>query len=240
MLPTRNNTEVRSTLAAFLFTGDDVFKKVADLSGGERGRLSLAKLMLSKSNFLILDEPTNHLDIISKEILEDAVSRYEGTVLCVSHDRYFINHIATRILDLTNRTLVSYMGDYDYYLERREELTETFASDTGKTHSSGGVIAASNRQHLSMQHVSEAESAGRGDWKKQKEAAAAERKKASLLKKTEEEIARLEERSAAIDEEISREEIYTDPEKLRALSEEKGELTEKLEKLYEDWSSLAE
>ena len=125
--PDLTNTEIRNVLAAFLFTGDDVFKRVKDLSGGERGRLSLAKLMLSQANFLILDEPTNHLDIISKEILEDALVRYTGTVLYVSHDRYFINQTATRILDLKNETLVNYLGNYDYYLEKTEELTRIYA-----------------------------------------------------------------------------------------------------------------
>ncbi len=125
--PTLTETEIRNMLAAFLFTGDDVFKEISALSGGERGRVSLAKLMLSEANFLILDEPTNHLDIASKEILEEALNSYTGTVLYVSHDRYFINQTATRILDLTNQSVVNYIGDYDYYLEKKEELTEKYA-----------------------------------------------------------------------------------------------------------------
>ena len=174
--PSLNNTQIRDTLAAFLFTGDDVFKLVSDLSGGERGRLSLAKLMLSEANFLILDEPTNHLDILSKEILEDAICRYTGTVLCVSHDRWFINRTATRILDLTGRTLIEYQGNYDYYLEKHEELTHRFLSPEAQTHSSGGTIASGNASHLSMQHTpAAADSEGRQDWKKQKEEQALER-----------------------------------------------------------------
>ena len=127
--PYLNNTEIRNTLAAFLFTGDDVFKKIESLSGGERGRLSLAKLMLSESNFLILDEPTNHLDIMSKEILEGAINSYTGTVLYVSHDRYFINRTASRILDLDQQTLTEYHGNYEYYLEKKNEnASGTFSS----------------------------------------------------------------------------------------------------------------
>ena len=125
--PTLTNTEIRNVLAAFLFTGDDVFKQISSLSGGERGRVSLAKLMLSEANFLILDEPTNHLDIASKEILENALNDYTGTVLYVSHDRYFINQTASRILDLVNHTFVNYIGNYDYYLEKKEELTTAYA-----------------------------------------------------------------------------------------------------------------
>ena len=129
--PTLTETEIRNMLAAFLFTGDDVFKEISALSGGERGRVSLAKLMLSEANFLILDEPTNHLDIASKEILEEALNSYTGTVLYVSHDRYFINQTATRILELTNQAVVNYIGDYDYYLDKKEELTEKYAPITG-------------------------------------------------------------------------------------------------------------
>ena len=125
--PDLNNTQIRNTLAAFLFTNEDVFKYIRDLSGGEKGRVSLAKLMLSEANFLILDEPTNHLDIASKEILEEALNSYTGTVLYVSHDRYFINQTATRIMDLTNQAIVNYIGDYDYYLEKKDEMTQIYA-----------------------------------------------------------------------------------------------------------------
>ena len=127
--PNMNNTKIRNTLAAFMFTGDDVFKRVSDLSGGEKGRLSLAKLMLSEANLIILDEPTNHLDMTSKEILENAINNYTGTVLYVSHDRYFINQTAQRILELTNTKLINYLGNYDYYEEKREQLTTTFVPE---------------------------------------------------------------------------------------------------------------
>ncbi len=238
--PSMDNTSIRNVLASFLFTGDDAFKLVSELSGGERGRLSLARLMLSESNFLILDEPTNHLDIVSKEILEDALCNYTGTVLCVSHDRYFINRTATRILDLTGRTLVSYLGNYDYYLEKHEELTKIFASGPeAGTHSSGGTIKASNSSHLSMQQEKETGGSGE-DWKRQKEAQAQARKKASLLEKTEKEIARLEERDAQIDEELALEDVYTDIGQVTKLSEEKASISEKLEQLYKDWEELAE
>mgnify|MGYP001092988704 CR=1 FL=1 len=241
--PKMTNTEVRNTLASFLFTGDDVFKLVADLSGGERGRLSLAKLMLSEANFLILDEPTNHLDILSKEILEDAVCRYSGTVLCVSHDRWFLNRIATRILDLTNRTLVEYLGNYDYYMEKREDLTAKFAPaiPNQETHASGGAVSSSNASRLTMQHVSQEGASPAGDdWKKQKELQAAERKKAAALKKTEDEISALEQRDAQIDRLLATEEVYTDISRVTELSDEKAGIGTRLEELYEQWSGLAD
>ncbi len=169
--PDLTNTKIRNMLAAFLFTGDDVFKRIGDLSGGERGRVSLAKLMLSKANFLILDEPTNHLDITSKEILEKALNDYTGTLLYVSHDRYFINQTATRILDLVNQTFVNYIGNYDYYLEKREELTAVYA---------GGTEDASDS--VSSETVSESKLS----WQEQKEANARARKRQNDLKKTEE------------------------------------------------------
>lgn len=239
--PTLDNTQIRSCLAAFLFTGDDVFKRVSDLSGGERGRLSLAKLMLSESNFLILDEPTNHLDIVSKEILEDAINSYTGTVLCVSHDRYFINRIATKVIELTNRKLVTYLGNYDYYLEKKDELTEKFASPDGgsRTHSSGGTIVSTNASHLTMQHDQKNE-VGAVDWKKQKEAASEARRKESRLKKVEAEISELEKRDREIDEELTREEVFTKVDRVTELSKEKQAIAEKLEGLYDEWSELAE
>ena len=239
--PSLNNTQIRDTLAAFLFTGDDVFKLVGDLSGGERGRLSLAKLMLSEANFLILDEPTNHFDIVSKEILEDAICRYEGTVLCVSHDRWFINRTATRILDLTGRTLIEYKGNYDYYLEKHEELTSRLLSPGAATHSSGGSISSTNTTHLSMQHTASenTDSEGRQDWKKQKEEQARERKRTAKLKEVEDKIASLEDRDRLIDEDLAKEEIYTDLEQVTALSSEKAQIAEQLEELYDLWAELA-
>ena len=238
--PELNNTQIRNTLASFLFTGDDVFKLVSELSGGERGRLSLAKLMLSKSNFLILDEPTNHLDIMSREILEDAVSLYTGTVLCVSHDRWFINRIATRILDLTGQTLIEYLGNYDYYLEKHEDLTRRFGS--ADTHSSGGVISSSNVSHLAMSSASLAgtDSEGKADWKKQKQELALARKKQARLNETEEKIASKEERSRQIDDLLSQEEIFTDLQQVTALGKEKEQIDQELETLYDEWAELAQ
>lgn len=221
--PYLTNTQIRNTLAAFLFTGDDVFKRIGDLSGGERGRVSLAKLMLSESNFLILDEPTNHLDITSKEILESAINGYTGTVLYVSHDRYFINKTASRILELENQAFTNYLGNYDYYLEKKQELTAS-ASETANA-------AAS---------VKEPETASALDWKAQKEEQARLRKKENDLKKTETEIEALENRDAEIDEMMAAPEICTDVAKLQELSKEKDQITEKLTILYEKWEELSE
>ncbi len=221
--PYLTNTQIRNTLAAFLFTGDDVFKRIGDLSGGERGRVSLAKLMLSESNFLILDEPTNHLDITSKEILESAINGYTGTVLYVSHDRYFINKTASRILELNNQVLTNYLGNYDYYLEKKQELT-TPAAEAANTVSS----------------VKEPETAAALDWKAQKEEQARLRKKENDLKKTEAEIESLETRSSEIDELMAAPDICTDVAKLQELSKEKEQITEKLTILYEKWEELSE
>ena len=220
--PKLTNTEIRNLLAAFLFTGDDVFKPVSALSGGERGRVSLAKLMLSEANFLILDEPTNHLDITSKEILEEALNNYEGTVLYVSHDRYFINKTATRILDLTNKKLVNYIGNYDYYLEKKEELTEIYAPKEDE------------------EILEETVSATKLDWKQQKEEQARIRKRENELKKTEKAIEELETRDAVIDKEMSDPQVATNVAKCVELSKEKAEIAEKLEELYEKWEELAQ
>lgn len=222
--PTLTNTQIRNTLAAFLFTGDDVYKQIKDLSGGERGRVSLAKLMLSEANFLILDEPTNHLDITSKEILEKALNDYSGTILYVSHDRYFINQTATRILDLVNHTFVNYIGNYDYYLEKKEELTAAYTSV--------------NTNAISTSTMTESET--KLDWKAQKEQQAKERKRQNDLRKTEERISTLEERDGEIDELMTQEEIYTNSVKCRELSEEKANIMQELELLYEKWEELAE
>ena len=224
--PSLTNTEIRNTLAAFLFTGDDVFKQIKDLSGGERGRVSLAKLMLSEANFLILDEPTNHLDITSKEILEHALNQYSGTVLYVSHDRYFINQTASRILELTGTTLVNYIGNYDYYLEKREELTKIYAPD------------AANASSETKNSASESVTNGKDDWQKRKEEQAKKRKQENDLKKTEDQIQKLECRNQEIDEQMCLESVYTDVAKCMELSREKTENTEKLEALYEVWESL--
>lgn len=220
--PTLTETEIRNMLAAFLFTGDDVFKEISALSGGERGRVSLAKLMLSEANFLILDEPTNHLDIASKEILEEALNSYTGTVFYVSHDRYFINQTATRILDLTNQKIVNYIGDYDYYLEKREELTEKYAP-------------------AAEEEINEASptSDNKISWQQQKEEQAQKRKRENELKKTEKRIEELENRDKEIDETLVLPDVCTNVAKCTALSREKEAIAEELEELYEKWETLA-
>lgn len=220
--PNLTNTEIRNILAAFLFTEDDVFKRIGDLSGGERGRVSLAKLMLSDANFLILDEPTNHLDIESKEILEDALNSYTGTVLYVSHDRYFINKTATRILELTNQRLVNYIGNYDYYLEKKDELTPIYAPE----------------QTVSQTIRAAADS--KTDWLTQKEEQARLRKRQNELAKVEQQIHTLETRNQEIDELLIKEEIYTDVTELMKLNSEKNEINIQLDELYEKWEELAE
>lgn len=234
--PTLTNTAIRNTLAAFQFTGDDVFKFVGDLSGGEKGRVSLAKLMLSEANFLILDEPTNHLDILSKEILEQALNEYTGTVLYVSHDRYFINQTATRILELVNHSFVNYIGNYDYYLEKKEELTIAY---TGSAKPPTGVL--SNTQSKNFEPTNSAvTSDSKASWQEQKEQQARERKRKNELKKTEEQIASLEERNQEIDEQMTLEEIYTNSVRCQELAIEKDQNNSELELLYEKWEELAE
>ncbi len=228
--PTLNNTRIRNVLAAFLFTGDDVFKRVGDLSGGERGRVSLAKLMLSNANFLILDEPTNHLDITSKEILEHALNQYTGTVLYVSHDRYFINQTATRILELTGKTFLNYIGNYDYYLEKRELMNSLYAGGEPET------LSDSQKKHPSSPPQTE----GKQDWKAKKEEQARLRKKQNDLKKAEDEIASLEAGDAQLDQELMKPEIALDAGKLMEIHREKEKIKERLEQLYELWESLAE
>ena len=242
--PAMNNTQIRNTLASFLFTGDDVFKLIRDLSGGERGRVSLAKLMLSDANFLLLDEPTNHLDITSKEILESALNRYTGTVLYVSHDRYFINRTATRILDLTRQTFVNYIGNYEYYLEKKEDVEaahfERLAKEVKNTSGKNGSSAASAPALSSQAAASACVGAGRQDWKAQKEEQARLRKLQNELKKTEEEIHRLETRDQEIDELLSQKEVYTNVSRLMELNQEKEKNSARLEELYERWEELSE
>ena len=243
--PTLTNTEIRNVLAAFLFTNDDVFKRIGDLSGGERGRVSLAKLMLSEANFLILDEPTNHLDIASKEILEQALASYTGTVLFVSHDRYFINKTATRILDLYNNNLVNYIGNYDYYLEKREELSAVAVSNsTGRQTTISGVSSSLTTTSMSTGANCNTSNASSGtsksDWQAQKEEQARARKIKSDFQKTEEAIEKLETRNAEIDELLTREDIYTNVEKLMELNKEKEAIQTELEQLFERWEELSE
>ena len=227
--PYLNNTQIRNVLAAFLFTGEDVFKRISDLSGGERGRVSLAKLVLSNANFLILDEPTNHLDIMSKEILEDALNGYEGTILYVSHDRYFINRTAHRILDLTEGQFVSYVGNYDYYLEKHDTVMAAIEASTPQSADADNTAA-----------TKAAESEVKLDWKAQKEEQARLRKKENDLKKCEEKIAELETRISEIDAEMSDPSIGTQVAKLQELTKEQATCQEQLEKLYEQWEELAE
>ena len=240
--PTLTNTEIRNVLAAFLFTGEDVFKQIKMLSGGERGRVSLAKLMLSEANFLILDEPTNHLDITSKEILEDALNNYTGTVLYVSHDRYFINRTASRILELEDGKLTGYPGNYDYYLEKKAQLADGQLSSGGEI-AAGRGSAAGFAQAVGIRNGASSpasESALKQDWKSQKEAQAAQRKKENALKRCEERIAVLEERSAQIDAEMALPAVCTDVAKLQALSKEKAEIEEELLVKMEEWEALSE
>ena len=221
--PTLTETEIRNMLAAFLFTGDDVFKLISSLSGGERGRVSLAKLMLSEANFLILDEPTNHLDIASKEILEEALNSYTGTVLYVSHDRYFINQTATRIMDLTNQAIVNYIGDYDYYLEKKDEMTQIYAP----------------AQETAAQEIKEAVSETKLTWQQQKEEQALKRKRENELKKVEARIEELETRDKEIDETMVLPDVCTNVAECTKLSREKAAIAEELEGLYERWEELA-
>ena len=241
--PTLNNTQIRNTLAAFQFTGDEVFQEISTLSGGEKGRVSLAKLMLSEANFLILDEPTNHLDIASKEILEEALNNYSGTVLYVSHDRYFINRTASRILELVNGTFVNYIGDYDYYLEKKEELTRTYAYPSAPSAISTGNLE--NTAECPAENTSQNTSApppksSALSWQEQKEQQAKERKRKNDLLRTEEEISRLEERNTEIDQELTLEEVYSNSVRCQELSAERAENETRLEELYEKWEALAE
>ena len=239
--PSLTNTEIRNTLAAFLFTGDDVFKQVRTLSGGERGRVSLAKLMLSEANFLILDEPTNHLDIMSKEILEDALNAYTGTVLYVSHDRYFINKTASRILDLNRHVLTSYLGNYEYYLEKKDEqLALIDAAAQAKTSAGphAGSLSAAGAAGSAAQPASSSDT--KQDWKARKEQQAARRKKENELRKCEEAIEQLETRNSEIDLLMASPGICTDVARLQELNREKEENETKLNDLYEKWELLSE
>ncbi len=217
--PSLTNTQIRNTLAAFLFTADDVFKKINTLSGGERGRVSLAKLMLSEANFLILDEPTNHLDIASKEILEYALNHYEGTVLYVSHDRYFINKTATRILDLTEKNLQNYMGNYDYYSEKKETLQ--LSSTT------------------TIQIISNEEKEGKLDWKEQKQQQALRKKQERELEQVEAHIAQLEQENTSLEEKMTDPSICSNSVKLQELSNHLESNTNTLNELYEKWEALS-
>lgn len=252
--PQLGNTKIRNVLAAFLFTNDDVFKRIGDLSGGERGRVSLAKLMLSDANFLILDEPTNHLDITSKEILESALCQYMGTVFFVSHDRYFINQTATRILELTGETIVNYIGNYDYYLEKHDELTRIYvgaAKDTAggdnaaapqqKTVASpqGKMVAQGEAVLQQTDGAGAADEQGKADWQAQKARQARMRKLSSSLKKAEERIAELETAIAQIDEECADPANATNSAKLNELAAKQEAYRSELETCYETWEEVS-
>ena len=222
--PNLNNTKVRNVLAAFLFTDDDVYKRIEDLSGGERGRVALAKLMLSDANFLILDEPTNHLDITSKEILESALNQYTGTVFFGSQDRYFINQTASRILELTGETGVNYIGYYDYYLEKHDIMTQLYVKP----------------QEISdIQAGKQDDAVNKLDWQAQKAEQARIRKIENSLKKIEDEIAALEEEISAIDEECAKPENAVNSAKLNELAARQQECRERLETCYETWEDLS-
>ena len=229
--PALTNTQIRNTLAAFLFTGDDVFKKISELSGGERGRVSLAKLMLSNANFLILDEPTNHLDITSKEILEQALNDYEGTVLYVSHDRYFVNQTATRILDLYNKQFYSFAGNYDYYLEKKDVVEQP-----------SGAVQPNSQTTTAGANTDAAESASDSklSLQQQKEEQALKRKKENRLRKCEDDIAALEDEIAQLNEQMTDPAIATDVAKLQELSKKQTALQKTLEQRYEEWEELSE
>ncbi len=232
--PDMNNTRVRNVLAAFLFTGDDVYKRIGDLSGGERGRVSLAKLMLSNCNFLILDEPTNHLDIQGKEVLEDALNSYEGTVLYVSHDRYFINRTAGRILELFETRFDNYIGNYDYYLEKKEDVRRYGGSGASQDNAGGTqkrAFAVPNPELKESQKT---------DWEKQKEYQARLRKAQNGLKRTEEEIQKLEARDQVLSDEMQNPAISADVGQLMELQREKDQIAERLGDLYEDWEKYSE
>lgn len=216
--PDLNNTQIRNTLAAFLFTNEDVFKYIKDLSGGERGRVSLAKLMLSNANFLILDEPTNHLDITSKEILENALNSYTGTVLFVSHDRYFINSTATRIIELANKTVVNYIGNYDYYLEKKDILgAKPITNNTSK--SSSSTISKLN-------------------WQEEKVKQAQQKKIKNEIKRTEERMALIEAEIEELDNMYADPAISSDTAKLMEIHTRKEALSKELDELYDKWGEL--
>ena len=221
--PNMTNGEIRNVLAAFVFTGDDIFKTIGSLSGGEKGRISLAKIMLSEANLLMLDEPTNHLDMFSKEILENAINSYEGTVIYISHDRYFINRTAERILDLNPYGVTEYLGNYDYYLEKKAEKEREAIEASIANPSIQSPIIESNTKI---------------DWKKQKEEQAKERKIQNKIKKIEEEIEKTENKINELSELLFDEKISCDAGKAKDIFDEKTALEEKLEKLFEEWEEL--
>ena len=223
--PNLNNTKIRNVLAAFMFLGDDCYKRIRDLSGGERGRISLAKLMLSGANFLILDEPTNHLDMESKEILENAINAYEGTVLYVSHDRYFVNQTADKILELTNQQFSVYLGNYDYFVEKKAQSQET-----------QNIVS----QTTTSSEDEQVESEGKIDWKQQKKLQSEKRKVENRIAEIEEQISECEDTLAKIDEEFAKDDVATNSAKLNELSEKQSKVQAELDTLYAAWEQWSE
>ncbi|MBR3646608.1 MAG: ABC-F type ribosomal protection protein [Lachnospiraceae bacterium] len=221
--PDLTTTRIRNVLAAFMFTGDDVFKQVKDLSGGEKGRLSLAKLMLSKANFIILDEPTNHLDMVSKEILENALNKYTGTILYVSHDRYFINTTATRIIELTNKKIVNYIGNYDYYEEKKDELTKIYAPKQDSTKITGTHATSSNKQ----------------DYLNRKEEQARVRKIENAIKRAENRISELEQLLEELNIKLANPDIASNSAELNKIIAEQNTINDELDPLYSEWEDLS-
>lgn len=222
--PNVNINEIRNVLAAFLFSGDDVYKKISQLSGGEKGRLSLAKLMLSEANFLLLDEPTNHLDINSKEILENALNNYSGTILYISHDRYFINRTTERIIELTNKEIINYHGNYDYYILKKAQLIEKQIEKQIEDTNTSSVYISNTKE----------------EWVKNKESQAKERKRLNEIQKTEEQIHNLEQQIEEINLQLCNEQLYSDYVKLQELNEAKNKLNLDLDTLYSYWEKLQE
>ena len=218
--PHMNQTELRTKLAAFLFQGEDVFKEISRLSGGERSRVALLKLMLSKTNFLLMDEPTNHLDILSKEVLENALMNYSGTVLLVSHDRYFLNKVATRIIELRQEGCLQYNGNYSYYLSKKKQMEISTAGREAEDPETATV--------------------NKNDWLKQKEEKSNLRRQQKRLEAVEAEIEQCEKRIAEIDDLMKLPEVFTDHIKCQELHDEQDRLKKKLDSLYEEWSELSE
>ena len=229
--PDLTNTEIRNMLASFLFTGEDVFKPIHALSGGEKGRVALAKIMLSKANFLILDEPTNHLDMMSKEVLENALNQYEGTILYVSHDRYFINQTATKVLDMSKDNMAMYLGDYDYFMEKKKELSTSHSVSTN----------APTGTNLSHQSTTTSPTAStKEDWQKQKELQNRIKKLQTTLKDIESQIEVQETLVLELDEQLCLEEVYTNPDKSREVMNKKSEVEIYITELYANWESTSE
>ena len=225
--PDMDQTQIRNVLASFLFTGDDVFKLTKQLSGGEKGRLLLARLMLSGANLLLLDEPTNHLDMISREILEDALCAYEGTLLYVSHDRYFINRTASRVLEMARETVTDYMGDYDHYLEKKEQMdakSAQAAAGAADPDTAGQKAGADEKSR----------------WLQAKQDEANRRRQLAQLARLEEQISALEQSVKDTDAQLIEGSIASDPAALLALTKEREGYEAQLEELYLRWEELGE